>query len=223
MTGKPAGTALASSGFATDRQWYVEAWHTGINPKNQTVTAWGVCTDRVAKVTVVSSSQPVPAAPAGANETAECAEGHATGGGARLIGAASNWWLNSTGGIDTSSADDEVPDDGWVTWVEHTAGAPSTMITDVVCMEGKLPTYRDKEKESSEVEKVAKKVFCPDGKSATGGGAFASGATNDAHVTSTAPIDSKKDSDKVPDDGWQAKFFNDNGTEQTFTASVVCR
>ena len=47
--------------------------------------------------------------------------------------------------------------------------------------------------------------------------------TPDSHVTSSAPIDSKKDKDKVPDDGWKAKFFNDNGVDQLFTASVVCR
>ena len=90
-------------------------------------------------------------------------------------------------------------------------------------MEGKEPVYRRKTKETSDVEKVAKKVYCPKGTSATGGGAFASGGTPDSHITSTAPIDSKKDEDKVPDDGWKAKFFNDNGVDQVFTASVVCR
>lgn len=221
VTGKLTGTAIATSGSATERQWYVEGWHTGINSKSEKLTSWVICTEQTGKVTDATKLQSVGAAPAGANATAECVQGHAVGGGARLIGNASDWWLNSIGGVDTGDAD-EAPDDGWVAWVEHPSGPPSSMITDVICMDGKQPTYRKRVKETDE-RRVTKKVFCPKGTSATGGGAFASGATSDSHITSTSPIDSKKDPDKVPDDGWKAQIYNDNQTDQDFTASVVCR
>ena len=221
VTGKPAGTTLASSGTAADKQWFVEGWHTGINLKNETLTAWVVCSEKTGKITHETDSLSVGAGPAGANETADCIDSHAVGGGARLIGPTEDWSFNSTGPVDAGDVDEE-PDDGWVTWVEHRSGPPANMIADVICMAGKLPTYRQKQTETDD-SKVTETVFCPKDESATGGGAFASGATDESHITSTAPIDSKKDNDKVPDDGWKAKFFNDDGSEQTFTASVVCR
>ncbi len=101
VTGKLAGTAIASSGSAADKQWYVEGWHTGINSKNEKLTAWVICTEQTGKVTDAAHLQPVAAAPSGANSTAECVQGHAVGGGVRLLGDASDWRFNSTGGVDT--------------------------------------------------------------------------------------------------------------------------
>jgi hypothetical protein len=221
VTGKLTGTALASSGASTDRQWYVEGWHTGINSENETLTSWLICTEKAGKIS--DESNPVNVGPpdTGGHSVAECSEGHAVGGGVRSIGNPSDWWLNATSAVDGADSG-EVPNDGWVTWMHHPAGATHTFITDVVCMTGKEPIYRSKDK-TTEKKKVTKKVLCPKGTSVTGGGAFASAATEDSHVTFTGPIDSKKDNDKTPDDGWKATFFNDNSVNQKFTASAVCK
>jgi hypothetical protein len=220
VTGKLSGTYIASSGTATDKQWYVDAWHTGINPDNETVTAWGVCTDKAEKVSSVTKQENVGAGPAVGTETAECALGSVVGGGVRVIGPTTNWAFNSTGPVD-SGDDGFKPDDGWVSWVEH-SGPPSSMIVDAVCMWGKEPKYRFQQKETTK-KKIGIRVFCPKGTSATGGGAFASGAVGDAHIVSSNPIDSKKDVDQVPDDGWKAKYFNEAELGQGFTASVACK
>jgi hypothetical protein len=221
VTGKPAGTAISSSGFASDKQWYVDGYHLGINSKNETLTAWAVCTEKVGKVSDASHVANAGSPPTGNHATVECVQGHAVGGGVEMVGNASDWWLNSTSGIDTGDADED-PDDGWVAWVNHPSGASDTFITEVVCMEGKQSEYRQKQKETDK-KNVAVKVFCPKGTSVTGGGAFASGATDESHVMATAPIDSKKDSDSVPDDGWKAKIYNDVASDQDFTAHVVCK
>ena len=222
VTGSPTGTAISTSGPTSSDEWDSSGWHTGINSTDETITAWLVCTEKVGKISAEVEIVEVFDAPGGESGTPLCVEGHATSGGVLIPGPTADWWLNSTNGVDTGDADAN-PDDGWATWVHHLNGPGADIITIVVCMAGKEPVYRLKSKESSDVEKVAKKVFCPKGTSAAGGGAFASGSTRDAHITSSAPIDSKKDKDKVPDDGWKAKFFNDNGVDQLFTASVVCR
>ena len=221
VTGKPAGTAISASGAVVPTQWSVEGWHTGINPKNETLTAYAICTEKTAKTSSFTHIEPVGAGPAGMNATSNCPIGHAVGGGVHFSSSGSEWWLNSTSGVDAGDVD-ELPDDGWVAWVEHLTGPPANMFVDTICMEGKLPVYREKAKETK--KKQAKvRALCPDGKSVTGGGAFASLATDDAHVVASNPIDSKKDADSVPDDGWKAKYHNAATEKQRFTASVVCR
>ena len=221
VTGVPGGTAIAGSGPSGADVWDVTGWHTGINSEDEALTSWLVCTEKFAgKVSRSAEFLEVDKAPAGGDEFAVCNFGHATGGGVRQT-ATADWWLNSTGPVDVDA--DTSPDDGWLSAVQHLSGPPTDLVVQVICMEGKEPVYRAKDKESSDIEKVTQKAFCPKGTSTTGGGASASGGTADSHITSTAPIDSKKDADKVPDDGWKAKFFNGTGADQVFTASVVCR
>ena len=56
-----------------------------------------------------------------------------------------------------------------------------------------------------------------------GGGGYRQQGDDESHDHLDKPIDSRKDADKVPDDGWKAQLYNDSQTDQDFTASVVCR
>ena len=220
VTGRPGGTFIASSGTAADKQWYVEGWQTGVNPKRETVTAWVICTEKTGKVTDESNLENAGPAPSGDHATASCLQGHAVGGGVRTIGAASTWWLNSSYPIDEGDAGGR-PDDGWVAWVQHPAGDTHDFIVDVICMDGKEPIYREKAKTTSK-KKVTTKAFCPKGTSVVGGGGYASKATDESHLITTQPIDSRKDADSVPDDGWKSRSVNHMG-EQTFSAQAICK
>ncbi len=221
VTGRPTGTTLASSGTATDRQWYVEGWHTGINPTNRKLTAWVICSKKTGKFSMNSQPQSVDAGPTTASATAECTGGAAAvGGGVRLIGPAQDWSLNSTSPVDVGSPDPFM-DNGWRSFAYHRSGPPASMIADVICMDGPVPAYSETSRTTS-AKKVTIKSTCDGGRSVIGGGAFASGPSQDAHITSTNPIDTNADKDKVPDDGWKSKFYNDNGTSQTFRSYQVC-
>ena len=65
-------------------------------------------------------------------------------------------------------------------------------------------------------------VKCPNKQSATGGGAFLSGPTNQTWIDASQPVDAN-DNDFVPDDGWQAYGHNASGSPETLTTYVICQ
>ena len=212
--GPPAVTYLATNGATFDDGWIVNGWQDEIDKKKK-IIAWGICTSKPAKVSDVGQNFPGAAAPASANGIAECDSGHVVGGGASLSGAPVDWQLNSTFPI--------VNDDSWRVYAHHRAGG-ATMFNQVfvVCMEGKAPRYV-RDEIITNAEKVTRKATCRDSEAVIGGGAYVTGDTDDAHVVATAPLDTKADKDKVPDNGWKAKFYNDSGINQEFRAHAICR
>src|SRR5688572_14168207 len=72
VTGELAGTAMSSNSVQSPTEWYMYGWHTGINPKSETVTAWAVCTPKVGKVSFGSEVSPETESPGGNHVVAEC-------------------------------------------------------------------------------------------------------------------------------------------------------
>jgi hypothetical protein len=175
----------------------------------------GVCTSKTARFSEDSTNFPAAASPASSNGTIECNDGHAVGGGATLSGAPGDWQLNSTFPIVNSNA--------WRVFAQHYAGgAVTTSTVFVVCIKGRAPHYRNESKSSSK-SKMAVKTACKANEAVIGGGAFVGGSTDEAHLTSTAPIDTRADKDKVPDNGWKAKFFKDSGTDSLdYRVTAIC-
>jgi len=222
VTGAATGTALAASGTPTNKQWFGEAWHTGINADKK-LTTWGVCTSKASKVSDLHDPQSVGAGPVSGYGEVECENGSMVGGGVRTSGAAEDWWLNSLFPLSLANPNPDVKD-GWRSFVHHLAGSTaSSVITDAICMEGETPTYKSKNVTTDVNAAVTLKAECPKSKSVTGGGAFMSGNSSQAHIVTTAPIDNKSDKDKIPDDGWKVKYFNDAGANQSFTSTAICK
>lgn len=220
--GPPAGSAIATSGKVSELQWFADAFH--LSTDKATLTSWAVCSKKASKISQGTAPESVPVAPANATETATCdlSQGFVTGGGVRTIGASSEWSLNATYPEDGGDGD-TMPNDAWRTFTFHREGPARTILADVVCMKGKQPSYVVNQLASVEQPKTKLRAKCPKGKSVTGGGGFVSGGTDDSHITSTRPYDSKKDKGKVPDDGWEVKFFDDNGVTQDYRAYAVCK
>ncbi len=222
VTGDARGTTLSTVGLGNDRSWFASAWHTGINSKDKKLTAWVTCTSKVSTMSANTEVVSVGSGPASGSTAVACDSGVVTGGGTRLIGSNDDWWLNSTYPVDMTDPDPST-NDGWRAYAQHLDGTlSSTMLVDVVCLTGKEPLYRSTSRETSK-ELVTLKTSCPNDRAVTGGGAFASGAADEAYVVSTAPFDSKDDKDKVPDDGWKAKIQNNTSGELQFGSSAVCR
>ena len=132
-----------------------------------------------------------------------------------------DWYLNSTYPLDEGDGD-SVPDDAWRTIVLHRAGtSQSTMQAIVICLTGPAPEYVTEDVNSSTSTEVVK-TKCPPGSVVVGGGAFIGGAIDQGHLVKSVPYDSKDDG-KVPDDGWTAKFSNDDLSSRSYQAIAICR
>ncbi len=199
----------------------MDAWHTGINTgSNSPLAAYAICTPKQGKVSDEAMFELVPAAPADATVDVACTSGNAVGGGVAASGSAADFWLHANLPLDLVDSNQE-PDDGWRGTMFHHQGSLSGMTVRLVCMEGKVPDYETKSRSTDGSPTL--KAMCDDGKSVTGGGAFAGADASDSHVLSTVPVDSKRDRNRIPDDGWKASFYNDNAVNQTFAVTAICR
>ena len=221
ISGPPADSFLSGFSKVSDRQWFIEGWHLAF--EEEKLVSYGICTKKGGKLVDASAPKTAPAGPAAVNATADCPDGYATGGGARLVGSATEWSVNSSFPVDDATDGDQVPDDGWRTYALHLAPADeTTMIADVFCFTaGETPEYVSKEVESS-IPTQTVKAKCKGDDVVMGGGAFVTGDVEDAHLVKTVPYDSK-DKGKLPEDGWSVTFSNDDLlTEQTFRATAIC-
>ena len=84
----------------------------------------------------------------------------------------------------------------------------------MTCVEGGDPKYPGGFF-TSDQEVPYRRVECNKNRqSVTGGGFAADNGPDDAHVFESKPVDGLADKDKIPDDGWSVKFYNDQGGSQ---------
>jgi hypothetical protein len=107
------------------------------------------------------------------------------------------------------------PDDGWR--VRTFIGDSRELQVFAICKETAGIVYRSKTG-SATSSATSTTVTCPNGGSATGGGAALSG--NAGFVNSTNPADST-DADGVPDDAWQT--FGYAASSYKLTSAIVCK
>ena len=107
------------------------------------------------------------------------------------------------------------PDDGWR--ARTFLGASRELQVFAICKETAGVVYRS-QTGSATASATSATATCPNGGSATGGGAALSG--NAGFLNSTRPADST-DSDSVPDDAWQT--FGYSASSYTLTSAIVCK
>lgn len=218
VTGPPPTAYLSSSSQGQTREWFIEGWHTSAQAAK--LTSWAICTKNPDKVSFESQIVTADPGPSSANASVSCEEGHATGGGARAVGAPDDWFLNTMTPFDAGDPGDN-PDDGWTTYAQRLEPSFGSLLVDVMCTKGKEPTYEDKE-EVTDDPTVKVTAMCKGDTVVVGGGAFVSGATSQAHVAKSAPVDDG-DAGKIPDDGWTATFSNHLVETLHFRANAICR
>jgi hypothetical protein len=219
--GLPGHTRMGTTSLGGNRSWYSEALH--LDSDKTKLNGYAICvhdrsTDTSTEVTNTA------AGPTTSGNDVACPAGLAAmGGGARLVGVASNWLLNSTYPIDNATDPDSFPDDAWQVYVGWAGPAPTNYLVDIICGEDP-PVYKVKQATldtPSPFTTAKATARCPKGRHVTGGGALISGPVFEAYVLSSYPVDGK-DRDKAPDDGWRAAAVNADGSSKTLTTHAIC-
>jgi hypothetical protein len=217
--GVAATSSLASTSFHGNRQWLADAWHA--NQPAAKVSAYAICApdekvSRESAITIVGSG------PSTGVEIAQCPTGHVAGGGARLIGDSWDWWLNSTFPEDGIDDVDLLTDDAWRVMAHHLPGPPaSSMLVDATCKAGAAPAYVRKYDVVDATSAITVEAKCPAGKVVVGGGGRIDGSSFKGHILATVPYDGR-DKNRVPEDGWRAKLYNDSGSTLYANVYAAC-
>lgn len=131
-------------------------------------------------------------------------------------------YLNSSYPVDLLDADSK-PDDGWRIVVNVLDAGPASNL-DVVasCDRGPAPAYRQRSRTAPSGTSVRVTAPCRPRQHVLGGGAFVGGASSEAQIASSYPVD-KGDRDKVPDDAWRVVVANRTGADKSVLVRAICK
>jgi hypothetical protein len=217
--GLPGHTHLATSGIGGNRVWSVEAAH--LDHEKSKLTGYAVCL-RNRITDSATSGHSVGTSPGTSQHQVLCPSGLSVlGGGVEPIGGPEVWAINSTLPFDDSSDADSFPDDGWRDYMLFGGDSVSrSYLVQVICGED-LPAYETKEASlAAGFDSKKATAKCQSGH-VTGGGVLISGASDEAYVVASYPIDGA-DKDRAPDDGWRGFGLNAEGSAKTLTAYAIC-
>jgi hypothetical protein len=217
----PFSSTIVTTTTNGDDSWSTQLWNYGLFKKSR-ASAWAICTQKNSKVKNKFSPQSVNA-PGPYSLSAQCPNGSTISGGGVAGGPSDvrSWYAHASYMADGADADTE-PNDLWVGSIEHRDASQDIWSMGAVCFKSGNPTYKTNIVAMTDPAKA--KVMCPNGKSVTGGGFFSpEDDSADASASTSKPIDSNKDNDKIPDDGWQVEMSDPN--QPTLQAGVVaaCR
>lgn len=190
--------------------WQADVWNYNTR-KTSKATAWAVCVPNSGTLTYISAISSLSNSPATA-EFAYCPGGSTITGGGVYEDDPLVWHprasATNTGGE-------------WLIENIHLVDESDNYAVFAACWsEGGTPSYKRKQVTGRGV--LTAKAYCPKGKSVTGGGFIGEGNSL-AGAAVSKPIDSKKDADKVPDDGWMAVVNNGGNKKKYAMAQVACR
>jgi hypothetical protein len=193
------------------RAWTSEMVNDTASAKD--LTSYAICA-RPRGITRKTTTRPPQTSPAVVTAKASCPNAASV-----LGGGISNRAYPGARVLATVPYDDgdkgSKPDDGWR--VRTFIGDSRELQVFAICKETTGIVYRSRTG-SPTVSATSATVACPNGGSATGGGAALSG--NAGFVNSTRPADST-DGDSVPDDAWQS--FGYSASSYTLTSAIVCK
>jgi hypothetical protein len=196
--------------------WYGTGWH--VAQAARKLSTYGVCSKSTAIThdTHVESFPPTPPTSV-ASGVNLCAQGHVLGGGTLATIGPAKGFINTTNPYDSADADD-IPDDGWQAYMAVLDGSGSILVYNI-CRKA-APAYRSVQGSVDNKHSLTVNAKCTSGHVA-GGGVYETGSAKAGHVLTTRPIDTG-DADKIPDDGWSAKVYNETGITQTVTVTAIC-
>jgi hypothetical protein len=197
--------------------WYGIGWH--LAQAARKLSVFGVCS----KSTAITHDTHVNSFPATPPESTAsgvnlCAQGHVLGGGTLATIGPAKGFINTTNPYDSASDADDVPDDGWQAYMAVLNGSGSILVYNI-CRKA-APAYHSVQGSVTDKHSLTVSAKCTSGHVA-GGGVYETGNAQNGHVVATRPIDTG-DADKIPDDGWSAKVYNETGITQTVTVTAIC-
>jgi hypothetical protein len=153
--------------------------------------------------------------------TADCPDGESImGGGADVVSAQNGGTLSSLAPVDGPD-DDTKLDDAFTMHAYNSTLQAGNATVWAMCAPGKTrvvavtkPLKRNKT--------VGLHAACPKGTLVSGGGALASGLSEEVFLNATQPWDSGDDG-KLLDNGWQVKASNVEGAKKNLTGYALCR
>jgi hypothetical protein len=215
-----AGRGIGTTSLGGNRYWYSDAWQdTATDTK---LRGYSVCLQSPGLSTETKSVFSIPAGPHSVDQVVNCQSGHAVGGGIRSIGSTIDFSLNASYPVDNGVDANQAPDDGWHVYTQYTGHGGDGILVDVMCLEGRRPTYESTLATVPPSTTVKAKAGCPAGTRVLGGGVYTTGATQSSHVVATRPFDSG-DRNKVWEDGWFGAVTNTSGGDIQMTVHAICR
>jgi hypothetical protein len=215
ITGAPGDSVLNES-YPTlpgPTGWTVE----GSNPQDaQNMNGFAICAG--INTTVGTSDENVPAGSSVTQNTFCPSEEFAIGGG---IQAASP-------GVEIGATyPPELITDRWFGLAKNTSGAPVDVDNHAVCSASYIVRYRNSDVVNVKPGESKKATASCSRRHAVLGGGFVGFSDGlpaaGGSVTSSRPVDSKRDRKAVPDDGWAAKYHNDSVVTHRLLVVAVCK
>jgi hypothetical protein len=212
-----ARTSYLSQSSDFVNSWYGTGWH--LSQAARKLSTYGICSKSTA-ITHDTHVNSFPSAPptSVASGVNLCAQGHVLGGGTLATTGPAKRFINTTNPYDSASDADDIPDDGWQVYMAVLDGSGSILVYNI-CRKA-APVYRSVQGSVDDNHSLTVSARCPSGHVA-GGGVYETGNAQAGHVVATRPIDTG-DADKIPDDGWSGKVYNETGITQTVTATAIC-
>jgi hypothetical protein len=156
---------------------------------------------------------------------ATCGAFTAVGGGIEITPTGRGSEVASSNPDDDGGDPDAIPNDLWEAWANNQRGSGPAIevVSHVVCEGpgGMQESYWERDfSVPNRTTRTARRA-CPASETVVSGGAYLSGSGLGAEVPSMGPYDGR-DSDRLPDDGFQASASSDGGGAQTATVYAVC-
>ncbi len=211
-----------SSGFDPDG-WFTSGAHLKVVGKVK-LTSWAVCTKDSKAIHRYKKKARRSMRRGNVGSEARCKKGLPSGGGVRVTGSPKDYWISTSTPFGTTQRGTFLRglDPGWSSRSLFRTDDATEITTDVTCMKGGAPEYPGGFFTTGE-EIPYRRVTCRNKQSVTGGGFVANFGSAQAHIIQSRPFDSLNDKNKVPDDGWSVKFYNDSGNTQEFALTAACR
>ncbi len=205
---------------APDDGWKSTVNNAEINPTQNRLAVWAVCSDY--KPRYVKDSASVGGTPPDFSERTRCRNGaRVMGGGVRLAATYDDGaWLRSSAPFDSNDRRNK-PDDGWT--AEGVVEERQVNMTVTAICGSKQLKYRTDTQPAPANDIGEAFADCPDSSRVVGGGvSVAEGAFGNA-MTTSRPFDDLDRRNK-PDDGWEGEFDNWSNTDPgQITVFAICQ
>lgn len=222
-SGGPVAQAWQSHGrpldFSDGDEIEDDGWYTGGDGVvGAPFTGYSICVDEGAIRYRRAEIEDQPSSDRAGVVTCGGARWHVAGGSAFI--ATSDSWVNATYPWDGPDGDVK-PDDGWQGKVHDTIGGAGGFFVNAICTLGDLRYVRRAPVAVEAGTAATRRVACPEGEPAVGGGARVSGSADRARLVTTRPYDDG-DQGSTPDDGWEVRAYNVSGADKKVTAYAIC-